>query len=210
MKTWQDLTDLMESLRLSVQASYLHGSLVGYIAGGGKAQGARWLDVALQDESLSVALPDEIQDTLSDFRSATEHNLADEEYRFFLLLPDDESGIGERAQALSDWCGGFLGGLGLATHTSAAKTPIKGSSTHKGHITMGGGQLSADASEAIRDLERIARAEIELDDDDEANEAALIEIGEYIKVSAALIYQELVAFKVAPESTVRRAGDRTH
>jgi uncharacterized protein len=204
MNSWQELNELSDELQLSVAASYLHGSLVGLIAGGNEAKDATWLDVALQDETLSTAISADLAEALGAFREATERNLADDEFRFAMLLPEDDAPITDRAIALSDWCGGFLGGLGLASETTGkAGKPKRGGK----RIQIGGGQLSADASEAIRDLERIAKADIELDDDDEANEAAIAELIEYIKVGTALIYQELAGFRSPAVSTQR---DRTH
>ena len=73
----------------------------------------------------------------------------------------------DRSSGLFDWCRGFLGGFGLA---AGANPP-----------------LSEESTEALGDLARLAAASPQ-DDGDEDDEAAMIEIEEFVRVAALLLH----------------------
>jgi uncharacterized protein len=180
---------LLDELSLSHSASYLHGSLAGLLISGAQFSGASWLDLALSEDGLSADLPDEAAEELAELAQNTRRQLYQSDVGISPLMPDDEDALVLRVQALHDWCGGFLGGLGLSGK-------LKKNSV-----------LSKDLKEALRDLERIAAADIALDaDDPESDENALMELFEFARVSAALAFQELGVRK----PTVKAASDRTH
>ena len=84
---------------------------------------------------------------------------------------DDEASLAERSGSLFDWCRGFLGGFGL----SAGANP----------------PLSEEGSETLFDLAKLAAAAPQ-DDGDEEDEAALVEIAEFIRVAALLLHGDCV------------------
>ena len=198
------LSDLINELSLSVSAAHVHGSLVGYVCAGGEMHTRATLDEALSQEhdgivarSAPVAhwvaivldehdleLPDGTESELDGFAQATIKLLAQAEMRLELLLPDDVRDLNERADALTQWCSGFLGGLGLGGFNQEKS-------------------LSKEAREGLRDLERIARTEIELDDDVEGNETALMELAEFAKITALMLYLEIatLAVKARPKKS---------
>lgn len=198
------LSDLLNELNLSVSAAHVHGSLVGYLCAGGEMHARATLDEALSEEHDGIVapaspvahwiaivldehdleLPDGTESELDGFAQATMQLLAQAEMRFELLLPDDLRDLSERSDALTQWCSGFLGGLGLGGFNQEKK-------------------LSKEAREGLRDLERIARTEIELDDDVEGNETALMELAEFAKVTALMLYLEIatMAAKAKPKKT---------
>ncbi len=171
-----DLSDLPElaaveadirRLALGTTASELHGSLCGWLAGGG-ASGAGWLAPVLVDDTLPVPVAGSALDQL---RTASAAQLADRSFTFALLLPDSDSSLTERSGALFDWCRGFLGGFGLAAGSSPP--------------------LSAESTEALGDLAKLAGAQPQ-DDGDEEDEDALIEIEEFVRVAALLLHGDCV------------------
>jgi uncharacterized protein len=196
------LTELLAELDLAVSAAHVHGSLVGYLCADGpvsmratldqelnqqfdtggpvESDQKHWFSVLFDEHDVSV--PEATQVELDDFARATARLLSLEEMRLEPLLPDDARAITERAQALTEWCSGFLGGLGLAGFKQ-----IKA--------------LSKDAREGLRDLERIARTEIELDDDVEGNESALMELSEFAKVAALLLFADIRTLKLTPRTS---------
>ncbi len=96
-----------------------------------------------------------------------------------LLLPDDDAPLAERSEALSDWCTGFLYGLGLAG----------------GGLTA---SLSDDAREVVSDLTEFTR--IDAEENSEDAERAYSEVVEYVRMGVLLIYEELMrAGSAAPE-----------
>ncbi len=174
--SYSELGDALARAHVGVGASDLHGSLTGYLCGGGSADAGHWFD-ALElgrEEDAATPLPSSLLEQLYRDCSAW---LADPELGFEPLLPSADASIETRADALVDWCRGFLGGFGLA----------------------GGGHsnsLSADAQEILADFGTIAatRFEYAANEDDEA---ALAEVAEFIRVGALLLHAELHA---APRS----------
>jgi hypothetical protein len=106
------------------------------------------------------------------------------ELGFNPLLPDDEIALVERVAALAQWCDGFVGGLGLG-----------GLDDEHG--------LSETGREAVEDLGRIARTELTLDGD-EADESAFVEVLEFVRIGAILVYEELRATRLLRRTTRTR------
>jgi len=100
---------LMNSL--GVEAPELHGSLGGFLCGGGLANAENWLSLVLSDDAIHEV---EAGTDLAQLYEATCVGLASEEFEFDLLLPDSDAPVAERGDALLAWCRGFLGGHGLS------------------------------------------------------------------------------------------------
>lgn len=154
-------------LALAISASELHGGLCGWIAGGG-ASIRDWPAKVLVDDSLAAPAEDSPFDQL---RLASAAQLGDRSFDFELLLPDADASLAQRSGALFDWCRGFIGAFGLA---AGAKPP-----------------LSEESREALGDLAKLAAAQAQ-DDGDEDDEAALIEIEEFVRVAALLLHGDCV------------------
>lgn len=152
---------------LGVRPSELHGGLCGWLSGGGENT-PRWLAHVLADDDL----PDpDTGGPLDALRLISAGQLDDGGFGFELLLPGADESLAARAEALFDWCRGYLGGFGLA---AGARPP-----------------LSEEASEALQDLARLAQAEPESGEDDE-DEAALAEIEEFVRVAVLLLHGDCV------------------
>ena len=149
---------------LGMGASELHGSLGGWLAGGG-AGDADWLAKVVVDPQQAAPVAGSVLDTL---RQASARQLDDRDFAFELLLPDAEASLAERAAALFDWCRGFLGGFGLS---AGAQPP-----------------LSEEGGEALADLARLAQAMPEQGEDEAEDEDALAEIEEFVRVAVLLLH----------------------
>lgn len=80
-----------------------------------------------------------------------------------LLLPDDASSLQERSRAFSDWCNGFIAGLGLSgLHLDESTEP--------------------EVKEVLSDLLEFTQME-DLVDETEENELAYMEIVEYTRLA---------------------------
>jgi uncharacterized protein YgfB (UPF0149 family) len=163
----QQLADTLTRLRVGVSASDLHGSLTGFLCAGGTTSAEAWPDaLALEVDAGGTA--DAAFPLL--FRHCREQ-LEDAELGFEPLLPGEETAIAERAEALVEWCRGFLGGLGLAG-------------------TAGGrGRLSAEADEIVQDFGTIAASRFDYAGEEE-DETALSEVLEFVRVGVLLLYSE--------------------
>jgi len=95
-------------------------------------------------------------------------SLSARDFSFRLLLPPDTGPIADRAQAMTQWCHGF--GMGL--HWNGLVNPDS---------------LEADAQDAITDISQFAHVDATAAQSDDEN--ALIELEEYLKVAAQLIFE---------------------
>ncbi len=110
--------------------------------------------------------------SLEELLNATSVQLADEDMGLSLWLPDDDEILEERTMALSQWCSGFLAGLGSSENDSLQA-------------------MSSDATEALADLQQIAKTEVADTKESEEDENAYAEIVEYIRVVTLMIREDL-------------------
>ena len=152
-----------------------HGVLCGMICGG-HGRTAQDYFSHLATLQFEVDTGNDLHDALAEAFECTSQQLADEELRFNLWLPDDERPLEERSQSLAQWCTGFLAGLGLG-----GPLPV----------------LSEEATEALQDIQQIARVEMAAlsddacDDQEEEDERAFCEIVEYVRMVTLILREEL-------------------
>lgn len=89
-----------------------------------------------------------------------------------LLLPADLKVDSTRLKALRDWCQGFIFGIGLAGNSLDAR-------------------LTPASRELLTDIAEVTRLETDDVDDSRENQAALIEIEEYVREGVMLMRLEL-------------------
>ncbi|MBL0162138.1 MAG: UPF0149 family protein [Xanthomonadales bacterium] len=165
--SYRELSETLARLQIGINASDLHGSLTGYLCGGGKTTAEDWTEALAFD--LEAARGDAVFAQVYHF---CREQLDDVELAFEPLLPSDDVPLSVRADALVDWCRGFLGGVGLA----GAGRPGK--------------EMSADAREIVQDFGNIAASNLEYTGSEE-DEAALAEVLEFVRVGVLLLYGEL-------------------
>lgn len=168
-----ELDDTLRRAGAACDAAETHGTLCGALCAG-VDEGDAWVDHILDEASG----PDEAQAAcrrkLRDLCDETRGLLRAAALEFAPLLPDDETGLADRTDALGEWCQGFLFGLGLA---GASLKPD---------------ELSDETGEVLRDLGQIANAGFEGEDSEE-DERAYAEIVEYVRVGVQMLYEELQA-----------------
>jgi uncharacterized protein YgfB (UPF0149 family) len=179
----EDIAELIGRCKLAMSVSEFHGALVGYISAGGRFPHGSVLS-ALELEPDPAPTADE-QAMLTRLRHQTEEWLADPDLTFSPWLPDDDAPIAERAEGLSEWSEGFLGGFGLGGSAEANKS------------------MSEEARELLKDLAGIATTEFEFDQDEDVNDENLTEIEEYVRTGALLLHAEF-------SRVSRPAGDTLH
>ena len=166
---YDELDDAIVRLQLGVEASELHGSLCGFLAGGGQFGKQSLIETLHLDAETDKPSPAN-QAVLDRLLKQSQAELDDPELGFEPLLPADDRPLEERAESLVDWCRGFLGGFGLA-----------GAEAH--------GKLSEEAQEILRDLATIASSAFDFGDEGE-DEDALIEVHEFVRMGAMLLFAE--------------------
>ena len=167
LPTLADVDAAARQADLATDAVELHGSLCGWLAGGGASR-AEWLRDVLADPAAPLTASG---DALDELRLASAAQLGDRDFAFELLLPPADATLAERSGALFDWCRGFLGAFGLAAG--------------------GDPKLSEEANEALGDIAKLAAAQPQEEGDDE-DEDALAEIEEFVRVAALLLHGDCV------------------
>lgn len=165
---YADLSALLARLGCADEVSAFHGAVCGALCRLPPEQVAP--DQLLEDPDPSVGSAARAE--LGEVVEQIVESLSDSELGFAPLLPDDDAGLGERAQALGAWCEGFL--FGLAGQT---------------RLDLDG--CSEEVREIVRDLSELTRAGLGEDEDLEVEESAYSELVEYVRVGAQLVYMEL-------------------
>lgn len=170
MSIQHDYAEIQRSLALShalAEPAEAHGQLAGALCALVRYRMEDWLAEILPETSLANGA----DPVLQALYHATVAALSGAEMEFDLLIPGEDRPIAERTQALTLWCTGFLYGLG----TSAAD-PLR---------------LPGELGEIVRDLTEITRADVDITDSEEANESALAELVEFVRVGVQLVFDEL-------------------
>jgi|LGOV01.1.fsa_nt_gb uncharacterized protein YgfB (UPF0149 family) len=179
---YDEITDSLKRISVEQDAAEVHGALCGLFCTVNGLTAAYWLDNTLtnapEEDAMTIdALNSESRSLLTLLFSATEKQLKGEDFDFQLFLPDDNSGLYSRVEALSNWCQGFLFGLSQGGLTDPEGLP---------------GELP----EIIKDIVEISRAEsYELDDDTE-DEKDFMELVEFVRVAIQLFGGEMQQFQV--------------
>jgi uncharacterized protein YgfB (UPF0149 family) len=166
LPAYADVAAQIDALALSVDPSELHGSLCALRCGA--ARRANWLAEAMADDSLP---PPPSGSALAALDAATVAQLGEGDFGLELLLPDPDAPVSERGEGLVAWCRGFLGGVGLAGIEAS---------------------LGEEAREALGDVARIAESDVSYEDP-EADEEALAELEEFVRVAALLVHGDCLA-----------------
>lgn len=159
----------------SVQSPYspedCHGMLCAMLIVNNSLKFKRWLDEICTHARSEHEITLSEHDALSTLYDQTRQELNDALLNFSLLIPEENSSLSERVSSLKKWCDGFLFGLALAG--------VKDMS-----------QLPEDSFEIMQDIVTISQAS-EDDEEDEMNEAAYLDIVEYVRMGVLLVNEEL-------------------
>lgn len=165
--SYHRVSTTLAGLRIGVHASDLHGSLTGYLCAGGRAGADDWLDRLELSPADAQAARD---DTLVALRAAALAQFNHDPAQVEPLLPDAGATLALRADALVEWCRGFLGGFGLV-----------GSTLHA--------SLSDDANEILADFGAIATSRLEIEGG-AGDEQAYADVLEFVRVAVARLHRE--------------------
>lgn len=132
---------------MPVSPAELHGHLLGRVCAGAGFDEAAWQHAAA--ELLGGAPGERLKAALSG-------------------LPDDETPLAQRTEALGQWCQGFLAGFGLTARE---------------------GSLTGEAEEVLQDMAAIAQVQGQLEDSEDG-ETDYMEVMEYLRVAPLLLFAE--------------------
>lgn len=167
----------LASADLDLSGAEVHGLLCGLLCGKATDAVELWLAELFPQPEAGDLLFEECRRTLRQLHDRTLASMTDPGMGFTLLLPADQKPIRLRAQGVRDWCEGFLYGLGLA---GAADDRTFSQST----------------KESLLDISEIARMSVDtLDENDEEEEEALMQVTEFLRVAVMLVYDELAGIR---------------
>ncbi|MCX7078244.1 MAG: YecA family protein [Pseudomonas sp.] len=149
-----------------VSPAELHGLLLGRSCAGAGFEADSWLVDAA--ELLGSPAEDNVRNALIGLQEMVKGELTSDDMTVVLLLPSDDAPLTERAEALGQWCQGFLAGFGLTYRDNA---------------------LSAEATEVLQDLAAIAQVQDALEESDDG-ENDYMEVMEYLRVAPLLLFTE--------------------
>lgn len=165
-----DLARILQQVGYTEPASHFHGLLCGALCVLPVEQLA--VQALVDDGGAPTELPADEHLALQRLRDETLSDLMSTDMGFEPLLPLDSRPLHERVDALAAWCGGFLYGL-----SSFRKLDIRG--------------MSEEARETLRDFGEFTQAGFDASGDAEVEENAYMELVEYVRVGAQLLFLEL-------------------
>jgi uncharacterized protein YgfB (UPF0149 family) len=175
LSDYDELETVLNGVGSDLDAAQAHGLIGGVLCVRAASPEAVWRDELLGEPAPGDVLYREADALMRQLASLTREQMHDSNLGFDLLLPDDETPLRERVQALAQWCRGFLSGLGLAGVDRASPMP-------------------RDSAEILRDVAEIARAGVS-DTLDEGDEQAYAELVEYLRMGVLLMAEELQPVK---------------
>jgi uncharacterized protein len=167
LPTYSALDQALSHTTFKLHPAEAHGIIAGILCG--DANELDWQMVITGDAEEKIEKTDSVLQTLYD---ATNKQLHDFLFELQLLLPEDDEELRARACALTLWCQGFLTGLKLA------------------HVPFQV-QSNSEMTETINDLIEISKMNYEEVVASEEDEAAFVELVEYVRMAVILLYQDL-------------------
>jgi len=170
---YEDIEAALARAGAALDAAETQALMCGLFCASGRIEPAQWQPEVFGDDfdSRNVAVQ-QADKTLRRLAEGIRDALFDGELNFRLLLPADEAPLGDRAEALGAWCEAFLAGLGLG---GVSEDTVQ----------------AEEVRDLLRDLSEIARAGLEGESGDEADEQAYAEIAEYVRVGVFFLCETL-------------------
>ena len=162
------------------QAAQAHGSFCGSVCLLGPQAASAWIAETLADLDQSDLPARESTDALWKIAGWTYEHLEEGDMSFVMLLPSDDEELPQRTTELANWCQGFMHGLSVAGANDPAAVAV-----------MDSGIMQ----EILHDFSEITRATVTPDEYDIEDEAAYVELVEFVRASVQLLFEETVALR---------------
>ena len=175
------LEDALIRLDADFSAAEVHGIYCGVLSINRESDGDELAQRIIQGDPYDYHFQ-ELQRELTRLYSACMAQFNGDSLRMQLLLPEDGAPLDERLAALQKWCQGFAFGLALSGLSSMQALP-------------------EDSREWVEDVIKIGAAgEFDLEDED-ASEAALAELEEFVSVGLLMLNEEMQPLTGMPETS---------
>ena len=177
---FRTLEESLSALESTHGAAETHGACCAFICSGVSTA------TLPQNQSFFDADSTQHQDLIEGIFALAERDLADDQFGFSMLLPNDESPLEDRIEALRLWCQGFIEGMVFQHRES----PL---------------EISEDVQEAIKDIHLISEVESSPDSEQD-NEKEYQEVVEFVRVATQIVYESMGA----PDNMLKQATANTH
>jgi uncharacterized protein YgfB (UPF0149 family) len=167
--SFSEIQRVLADERSMTDATEAHGTLAGALCTTSTYRFEDWLQEILPE---GRTLDPVSTGALRGLYFLTTETLAGAEMAFEPLLPEESQPLDERAAALSQWCVGFLYGLGSGAIEDLSKLP-------------------GEVGEVIRDFDELTRVSVGTSESEEENESAYVELVEFVRVGVQLVFEEL-------------------
>jgi yecA family protein len=166
---YQQVNTIFQKYESDINAAEAHGIATAMLCIDSRADITSWLAEAFAEQ---VDLSAEDKSTVVDLFNHTRLLLTPEETDkvFDLFLPAEDD-LEEQVIALSDWCQGFLWGIGYAQNSSA--------------------QWSKEVHDILHDLVEFTKLDTDIEEDNEEDEEAFMQIHQYLRAAVLMIRDEL-------------------
>lgn len=166
---YESVEESLVNAECETNASQLQAFLCGMLVAGLKKTDNSWITHLIEVANEGHPLPIETLEVVQKVFDWTALLLEQKEFITPMLFPDDTYPAIDQMEAIITWCEGFLLGFGLQT----------GSRRHHGK----------ELNESLSDLTEITRLDMEVEDNEETEEA-LLTVKEHIKVAVQVIFCE--------------------
>lgn len=164
MSPYERLETLLAKAGVDLDAAEVHGFIAGRLCCNPYLP---WEEIA--EEVLPDDTPHSLRGVFKELVEEARKKLLATDFSFDLWLPSEETSLRNRAEALAEWCQGFLYGVGLG-----------------GRIAW-----SKEAEEVLHDVQKIAT--LDANAEGEEDELAFMEITEYLRTAIQLLIEEALA-----------------
>lgn len=170
---YDELADLINELGGLSSAAEIHGVACGGLAAGANWDAAVWVSNSLIYMDANEKEPSPVaRAELVAVKEQAQAALVDADLGFTMLLPDDDTGLPQRAEALGQWCMGFLSGFALAG--KGVDDDVPG---------------ATEVAEIFRDFAAIANVALDEESiDADASEQDFMQLTEYVRVAALTVF----------------------
>lgn len=163
--TYPDIESLLNAHNADMDAAEAHGIATGMLCLDERITASAWMNELFQQHP---ELSTSERDALTTLFTLTRTALLADNFEFDLFLPDDEALLSQQLEALSNWCRGFLFGVGFSA--SQATWP-------------------GDSGEILKDF--IEFTKLDTQAYAEGDEQAFMEINEYCRAAVMLLRDDL-------------------
>jgi len=170
------LSECIENAGLTMMTSECHGNACGVLCSQMAVSPNDWFDKLVSTEDISVDHIELLADLLKHLYETTEQLLNNIDFEFELFLPDDETLIRDRLDALGEWCSGFLLGLSVGGITDLKSLPE---------------EVSSFLNDCL-EIARVGNSELNNSEDDETSYTELVE---YVRMGAMALFDEIYQLK---------------